>query len=67
MQKWEYQQLSWHYDNDDKKVYALNGEYNKEWKNAALHLLLNNFGEAGWELVAFDPEEGEAIFKRPKA
>lgn len=67
MQKWEYQQLSWHLENDDKKVYALNGHFQKDWKNQALHELLNKFGDEGWELVAFDVEEGEAILKRPKS
>ncbi|MCL4880085.1 MAG: hypothetical protein KJ064_25740 [Anaerolineae bacterium] len=66
MQKWEYLQISWHYDEQSKRVFALNGQYQKEWKNTALHELFNKYGELGWELVAFDPEEGEAFFKRPR-
>lgn len=65
MQQWEYlvvfiEDDETHQDNASVDVYLDADRYTEK---------LNNYGGAGWELVAFDWADngGKATFKRPKS
>ena len=62
MQKWEYLQLIWHYEQGERR-HAVNGQFKHDWNGRALHTTLNELGKEGWELVGIS--EHEAVFKRP--
>ncbi len=63
MQQWEYVVVS------PIKSYGIqyraNGDKQNQWKDQPFHVVLNDMGRAGFELVAYDGEG--YIFKRPKA
>ena len=62
MQKWEYVAVTL------LKSYGMNYRANEEkqgqWKDKPIHVVLNDLGKAGFELVTYDGDN--YIFKRPK-
>ncbi len=61
MQKWEYIVVGLLASYGIQ--YRVNGEKQGQWKDKQLHIVLNDLGRAGFELVAYDGEN--YIFKRP--
>ena len=66
MNKWDYLQLSW-FTEKGRLRYAVNGDFETDWDHQAMHVVLNNLGGQGWEMVALDYGEQQAFFKRPSA
>ena len=66
MQKWEYLQLEYFYERDERR-YAMNGQFKHDWNGEPIHKVLNLLGEDGWELISFDRSARELMFKRVKA
>lgn len=62
MQRWEY--VTVNMLDSYGLNYRANGEKQAQWKDKALHAVLNDMGRAGYELVAYDGEN--YIFKRPR-
>jgi hypothetical protein len=67
MQKWEYLQLTWMYEGGNQRLFAVNGQFKHDWNGQPLHLVMNQLGNEGWELTAYEHSSRELIFKRPKA
>lgn len=61
MPRWEYVQVG--VINSYGIQYRANGEKQGQWKDEPLHVVLNELGKGGFELVAYDGES--YIFKRP--
>lgn len=72
MQRWEYLLVEASpYPFGDKMVHVyVNGQEWREWKDQALHGLMNDLGNKGWELVSVRHDSkydnNYLIFKRPK-
>lgn len=60
MPRWEYVQIG--VVNSYGIQYRANGEKQAKWKDQPFHVVLNDLGKAGFELVAYDGES--YIFKR---
>ena len=72
MQKWEYVlvEASPYPFGDKLNSLYINGQELRDWKDKALHELVNYLGDEGWELVAVRHDSkydnNYLIFKRPK-
>ena len=60
MSKWEYATVE--LMNSYGLQYRYNGRKVHQWKDKAMHEVLEDLGEGGWELVTYDGEK--YIFKR---
>lgn len=61
MPRWEYVQIG--VVNSYGIQYRANGEKQGQWKDEPFHVVLNDLGKGGFELIAYDGES--YIFKRP--
>ncbi len=61
MPRWEYVQIG--VVNSYGIQYRANGEKQAQWKDEPFHVVLNELGKGGFELIAYDGES--YIFKRP--
>ncbi len=65
--RWEYMVVEATINYGGSK-FSFNGELNNQFKNQALHLVLNQMGQVGWDLVAvqiINANNTIYTFKRP--